>query len=189
MKINPVMSLKKLNNAILHVQNELYENGLWYEDSLLPRIEIYLCSIPRIFYEGFFMHGTTKWESFIGYKEGKLYIPNFSLAHIDNSKYSSVRGLVRHEYGHAFAHQYHDLIEKKAFEMAFGGSYYSEHKKEMSPEAYFTDYAMEYPCEDFAETFKLYLKWKGKLPKKFTNKKLISKWNYVANAIKKASKY
>jgi hypothetical protein len=73
--------------------------------------------------------------------------------------------------------------------MAFGGSYYSEHKKEMPAEAYFTDYAMEYPCEDFAETFKLYLKWKGKLPKKFTNKKLISKWNYVANAIKKASKY
>jgi phosphoribosylamine-glycine ligase len=41
--------------------------------------------------------------------------------------------------------------------------------------------------EDFAETFMLCLKWKGKLPKKFTNNQLIKKWNYVENVIKIAS--
>jgi hypothetical protein len=187
MKINPVISLKKINAAILHVQNELYANGLWYEGSPLTEIEIYFCSIPRIFLKGFFMHETSKWDSFMGYKDGKLYIPKLSLAHLDNSKYSSIRDVVRHEYAHAFAHQYFVLIQKKAFEIAFGGDYNSAYKKEMPADAYFTKYAMEYPREDFAETFMLYLKWKGKLPKKFTNKQLISKWNYVAHIIKKAS--
>jgi len=57
----------------------------------------------------------------------------------------------------------------------------------MSDDAYFTEYAKENSMEDFAETFMLYLKWKGKLPKKFTNKQLIKKWNYVENVLKTAS--
>ena len=187
MKLNPVITLNKLNSALYDVQNEFYRLGLWNEGSPLTEIEIYLCSRPRIFYQGFFMHGVTKWQSFEGYLDGKLYISKYSLGHLQNCKYSSIRDLVRHEYAHAFAEKYQNLIWRNAFEKAFGGTYDSEIKTKMPTSAYFTDYAKTNPCEDYAETFKMYLKWKGKLPKKFTNKQLIAKWNFVASVIKKAS--
>jgi hypothetical protein len=185
---SPVITLSKLNKALYDVQNEFYLLGLWNEGSPLKEIEIYLCSRPRILYQGFFMHGASKWDSFEGYFEGKLYISKYCLLNLFKSKYSSIRDLIRHEYAHGFAEKYQNLIYGKAFEIAFSGTYDSGVKTKMPVETYFTNYAREFPMEDFAETFKLYLKWKGKLPKKFTDKKLIVKWDFVANVIKKASR-
>jgi len=188
MKKSPIIKLSKLNSALYDVQNEFYRLGLWNEGSPLTEIEIYLCSFPRVWTAGLFYHYESSWTKIRGYYEGNMYISKYTLLdYLYKDKYNSVRDLVRHEYAHGFAHHYYDLIEIKAFEKAFGGNYDSGIKSKMPVDAYFTSYARVFPMEDFAETFKMYLKWKGKLPKKFTNKQLIAKWNFVASVIKKAS--
>jgi hypothetical protein len=71
-----------------------------------------------------------------------MYISKYTLLdYLYKDKYNSVRDLVRHEYAHGFAHHYYDLIEIKAFEKAFGGTYDSKNKTKMPTSAYFTDYA------------------------------------------------
>lgn len=187
LKLKLSISTAELNRALYKVQHELYQNGLWNEGSPLTDVEVKLDSTPTLFTQGNFTHAIKKYEHFMGYKEGIIYITQFSLSYLENSKYSSVRDLVRHEYGHAFAEKYDRLIRKKNFENVFGDRYYDAKKNKMPDEAYFTDYAKDNSMEDFAETFMLYLKWKGKLPKKFTNNQLIKKWNYVENVIKIAS--
>ena len=187
LKLKLSISTAELNRALFKVQHELYQNGLWNEGSPLTDVEVKLDSTPTLFTQGNFTHAIKKYEHFMGYKEGIIYITQFSLSYLENSKYSSVRDLVRHEYGHAFAEKYDRLIRKKNFENVFGDRYYDAKKNKMPNEAYFTDYAKDNSMEDFAETFMLYLKWKGKLPKKFTNNQLIKKWNYVENVIKIAS--
>ena len=58
----------------------------------------------------------------------------------------------------------------------------------MEDAAYVSDYAKTMPMEDFAETFMVYLKYKGKIPKSFTHKKLIAKWSFIKRVIKKATR-
>jgi hypothetical protein len=186
-KLKLSVSITQLNRALYKVQNELYINGLWNEGSPLTEVEIIIDSMPTLFNLGIFTHAVSKYKHYMGYKEGIIYITKFSIGYLENSKYSSVRDLVRHEYAHAFAEKYDHLIRKKLFEITFGDRYYSAKMNKMSDDAYFTEYAKENSMEDFAETFMLYLKWKGKLPKKFTNKQLIKKWNYVENVLKTAS--
>jgi hypothetical protein len=51
---------------------------------------------------------------------------------------------------------------------------------EYDPYYHVTKYAATAPAEDFAEVFWLYLKHKGKLPKKFETEAISRKWNFVA---------
>ena len=53
-------------------------------------------------------------------------------------------------------------------------------------ERYVSEYAMRDTREDFAETFMLFLKHKGKLPAKFATKPAIKKkWAAVAEIVKR----
>lgn len=186
---SPFISFKQLNRAIYDAQNDLYRLGLWYDGAPLSEVEIYLCPLPRLQVRGLFYHGENAWSKLAGYYEGKMYIPRISLAHLGNTQYDSLRDVIRHEYAHAFAHHYPKLIFKTEFSKVFGGSYYYEKPSKMRPDAFVSEYAKTIPMEDFAETFMTYLKRKGKMPKSFTNKKLIAKWIFVERIIKKASKY
>jgi hypothetical protein len=186
---SPLITLKQLNRAIYDAQNDLYRLGLWYEGSQLTEVEIYLCPLPRLEVRGLFYHGENAWSKLAGYYEGKMYIPRMSFAHLANTQYDSLRDVIRHEYAHAFAHHYPELIFKTEFSKVFGGSYGYDKPSKMHSDAYASEYAKTIPMEDFAETFMIYLKRNGKMPRSFTHKKLIAKWKFVEKVIKKASQY
>ena len=189
MKKSIYISLKQINRAIFDVQNELYLLGLWYEGAPLTMVEIYSCPLPRLLVRGLFYHGENTWSKMAGYYEGKMYIPQISIAHLSNNQPDSLSDVIRHEYAHAFAHHYPELIFKTLFSKVFGGSYYSNKPSKMHAKSYVSDYAKTIPMEDFAETFMTFLKHKGKLPKPFTRKRITAKWNFVGMIIKKAAKF
>lgn len=184
MKKRFFITIKQLNRAIYDVQNELNMHNLWHEESPLTKVEIYTCPIPRLQMRGVFYHGENTWSKLVGYYEGNMYIPLISLAHLANGQYDSLRDVIRHEYAHAFAHHYPEFIFRSEFSKVFGGSYNCDKTSKMHSDAYVSEYAKTMPMEDFAETFMLYLKRKGKMPKSFSHKKLVAKWNFVEKLIK-----
>jgi hypothetical protein len=188
LKKGKTISYKQTNSALFSVQNELYSVGLWYENSPLTKVEINWCALPHIrMYDalGFFMHGESKFDKLFGYYTGQMYIPAIVLSHLFWQTRGSLRDVIRHEYAHAFAHHHPKLIEKsKEFKSVFGGSYYSEMPSDMEDDAFVSDYAKTIPMEDFAETFMVYVRRKGIIPKTIINKKLKNKWNFIAKTIK-----
>lgn len=184
-----VITYKRALDASFAVQKELYSIGLWYEDSRLIETEVFWCPLPQIkMYDalGFFFHGTNLLDRILGYRTGHIYIPAYVLSDLFWQHCISLRDVIRHEYAHAFAHYYPELIiDSKEFEKIFGGHYYSETPSEMEHSAYLTEYAKTVPMEDFAETFMVYVRRKGVISATVSNIKLQRKWAFIAKTIKK----
>jgi hypothetical protein len=124
-----------------------------------------------------------------GIKTGHIYIRPFCI--LDNLffwQYENIlRENIRHEYGHAFAYHYPNLIyDSKEFKSVFGGDYDYNKPTKMEEDAYISDYAETQPAEDFAEMFSEYVLRQGVISKNITNTKLIAKWHFVDDVIKKA---
>ena len=90
--------------------------------------------------------------------------------------------VLRHEFGHAlegkFSKYFHDERFKKFFGAEYGVIAVARDGDERN---YVSNYARKYTQEDFAETFMLFLKHKGVLPREFSRRKAIRlKWETVA---------
>jgi hypothetical protein len=163
------VDIKKLNRDVYHVNSELDNHGMWTEK--VASIDV--CLVPIGYAYG--------WQWYGG--SGNIHIPRWSLCQFHDfwrDVYTSLKSVLRHEYGHVVADLYPNLVDNKTFEKAFGGKHddrkstlvYDEH-------LYVTEYAATCPSEDFAEVFGLYLKHKGKIPKKFNHKCIAAKWRFV----------
>jgi hypothetical protein len=184
LKKGKIISYKRTNSAAIDVQRELQAIGLWHAESELFNTEVYWCPIPRVNNYGVFFHGTDRLQGMLGYKTGHIYIPGIVLANIFWQHMHSVRDVIRHEYAHAFAHYYPKLIiRSKEFESVYGGKYYSSVPSQMEDEAYVSDYAKTIPMEDFAETFMVFVRRRGVMPKSMKNVKLKKKWKFIAKTI------
>ena len=192
MKSGTIISEDQLNAALQSVHKEFSALGIWNPKVKTYQTNVYLCKIPRINSVGFFMHDIGKKEYLLGYETGNIYIPSVVLDTIFWNNTYTLRDVIRHEYAHAFAHYYRRLIMRSAeFKKVFGGNYLCFQPSNMVDDAYVSQYAQCMPMEDFAETFMVYVRKKGVLPKKYTNKKLILKWKFIAkilNEVKKTSK-
>jgi hypothetical protein len=184
------ITFNQVNAATLHVQREFTHLGLWHAESRLLEANVYWCIIPqpRMWdVQGIFFHGTAFLDRVLGYKDGHIYIPQFILSNMIFGQSFSLRDTIRHEYGHAFAHYYEDLIaHNNAFVDAFGAPYYSYEPVNMPSEAFVSKYASTMPMEDFAETFMVYVRRKGELLPRHTNRLLKRKWKFVERVIKQA---
>ena len=184
MKRNKAITLKQTSSAAIAVQRELHTLGLWNVDSKLANVEIYFYPWSVI-YEGFFYIEPTKFYSFFGFEPGHIYIPKYLLIQLFWQTRCSLRDLIRHEYGHALAYHYEDLIEHSMeFKDVFGGHYYAAETSGMKAEAYISEYAKTMPMEDFAETFMVYVRRKGILPANIKNVRLKKKWMFIKKTIK-----
>lgn len=190
MKQGTAISYNQTNSAAKSVQQELYKIGLWYADTRLYKTEIFWAQMPfvvmPIMAAGVFTHGTSSLQKFMGYAVGHIYIPRVVLSQTLWQNRGSLRDVIRHEYGHAVAHYYPELVVESAkFEKVFGGNYYSGEPAVMLEADYISEYARSLPMEDFAETFMIYVREEGVLPSSFTNKKIINKWNFINDLCKK----
>lgn len=111
---------------------------------------------------------------------GDIVIPSVSVSRW--RKYESVLDVLRHEYGHAYADINGRRINTKRFERAFGGPHdvNEPHPVPEDPDVHVTPYAATTTGEDFAETFWLYLKHKGRPPARLKYKTaILRKWRFI----------
>ena len=99
--------------------------------------------------------------------------------------------VIRHEFGHALATLYpRALSDGGLFVEAFGAKYGPKPAPEIDQANWEFDCVSEYAAdqtrEDFAETFMLFVKHKGKMPRQFAGKPAIKKkWAAVAEIVKR----
>ena len=184
------ITFNQLNAATLHVQREFTHLGLWHAESRLLEANVYWDMMPQPDMwdaQGMFIHRSWILDRMLGYKEGHIYIPQFMPTNLSPGTVFSLRDTIRHEYGHAFAHYYPELIEyNPAFEEVFGGRYFSSEPIDMPEDAFVSEYAAGKPMEDFAETFMVYIRRKGELHPRHNNRLLKRKWKFVERVIKQA---
>lgn len=166
--------------AFQKVRNELSKHGLLRDGSWLDAVQCLHDSLPI---ECVVRKAEGLW------KKEKLAIvfPRFYFA---GGKKDSALDVIRHEFGHALADLYPTALSKGGlFKEAFGAKYGPNPAPDTDPDNWEFDFVSPYAAratqEDFAETFMLFLKHKGKLPAKFATKPAIKKkWAAVAEIVK-----
>ena len=176
------VTFNQLNSAVLEVQDELHQLGLWNEDSRLPRTEVFWCSLPQLIMPsalGFFIPAPTKSSGLIGYEVGSIYIPQWVLTHGFWKNRGSLRDVVRHEYAHAVEYHYPMLATRsKRFKTDFCGPYPGDY--EDVGNIYISKYSSTQQTEDFAETFMFFVRHGGELPSKLNTPHIKRKWKFIA---------
>jgi hypothetical protein len=163
-----VVTMSQLTISVRDVERELERFGFW--DEKLASVEVYL--VPLGYAYG--------WQYYGG--DGSICIPAMSLCKLGDllvHRYSSLRGVVRHEFAHAFADTHSKLITNRKFTNAFGADHDVETSMPYDPESHVTFYSSKNSSEDFAEVFSLYLKHNGRLPERLRTKTITKKWRFI----------
>ena len=164
-----IVTLNRLNRALADVQRELEEHG--FLDSKLQQIDVYLAWCGYAY--GWCWYGDS----------GNIHIPALSLGKLferfSGCSRTSLRDVIRHEYGHALAHTHRGLFCSVPFKRAFGTHHDADVKSDYDPDRHVTPYAATSPSEDAAEVFMLYLKYDGELPERFNTWRIRRKWRFV----------
>lgn len=171
----------QVKRATYDVQRDLYKSGFWFEDTRLNEVTVHWTVLPSKETAGVFYHGTRWLDRIAGFKEGHIFIPSITLSKLLQPRIRvSLRDVIRHEYGHGFAHYYPELIiRSKEFRRVFSGHYYADEPTKVYDSAsYVSSYAQTSPMEDFAETFMVYVRRHGK-PLKNMNERLEAKWKFM----------
>ena len=181
-------SFEQMTDAYNEVRDDLIALGILWRGSKLDKVECYYESIAPI-------AALKGGMGYFSFKDHDIHFPSLYLPFgwLTGSvgEKDSASNVIRHEFGHALADQYPAALKKGGlFREAFGGVYSDKPAPDIDPDNWEFDcvspYAATETREDFAETFMLFLKHKGKLPKKFANKPAIAKkWAAVAEIIKR----
>jgi hypothetical protein len=173
------LSLSELDTAWTKVWREL--DVLGFGCPRLETCQVYLGIVSTAY--GYQWYGDRP----EGRACGDIVLPRISLSHwgdyFGGRPKVSALDILRHEYGHAFADVNRRRIETKRFENAFGWPHEVEYAEgfEYDPEHHVTEYAATTTGEDFAEVFWLYLKHKGRLPRRFDTAPIRRKWKFVGD--------
>ena len=168
MKRINIVTLSRLRRAVRAVRRELREHG--FLSAAVAQVEVYL--VP--------LGGAYGWQDFGG--DSGIYVPAVSLSKLGDllrGRYTSLRDVVRHEYGHCVADLHHGLIRQHRFITAFWAPHGDETPVRFDPEIHVTEYAAKNTSEDWCETFMVYLRHGGRLPVKFDTATIRAKWEFV----------
>jgi hypothetical protein len=113
---------------------------------------------------------------------GEICIPCFSLAKVWDrlrGEYTPLRDILRHEFAHALADTHRSLFRSRLFTEAFGAPHNWKTRWEYHPDHHVSTYAATAPAEDFAETFMIYVRAGGVLPRKWRKTPIQRKWLFI----------
>ena len=186
----PFVSFREMEAKFNKVRKELTGMGLLYDRSALDDVDC--------IYEVFSIDGLAAFAGvmglyrFISDGDGNIHIPALYFAGLLPSVYEDrqILDVIRHEFGHALADRYERHFRGPPFRPAFGANYgeMKVFKHGSWEDRYVTEYATDSTREDFAETFMLFMKYKGKVPARYRGKRAIEKkWDAVRQIVKKIS--
>lgn len=174
----------RVTKAYNQVRGELAELGILADGVYLDEIELVM--VPKI--TGLFLQahgwvfdsGVKSWHRLLGFEGGVIYMAtNKTTADLCGGY--TLTDVVRHEFSHAWYWLDKDYVDGPWFKKTFGHTYssgegpfdpseyvyYEEHPDEFKKAGYHNDYttpyAMHSSYEDFAETFRFYLKNRNSL--------------------------
>lgn len=178
-KRRTVVTLDQLNRANVDVMRELMDYGFW--TPRLNQVQVWL--VPR---------GTAHgWQWYGG--DHSIRIAAFSKARLREAlarkKRTHLRDVLRHEWAHAIASVHRGLFRSRAFREAFGGPHGWDFAWIYDPAFHVSQYAATATSEDFAETFMFFLKYGGRLPRRFDTPVIRRKWRYIARLARRLRLY
>lgn len=168
MSISVVPTTRTFKGALHAVQFELRKQGCW--SAKLARVSTRQTPFG-------FAYG---WQYYRGC--GDIVVPRISVVRLWDRFWGTaipLRDVLRHEYAHAVADSHRSLVRGKTFRCVFGGDHDSETWFEYDVDSHVSVYASSRVCEDFAEVFMYYMKFKGRLPTRFDTPQIARKWNYI----------
>ena len=182
-------SFDQVTDAYNEVRDDLIGLDVLWKRSKLDRV--------KCLYEPLDLHGLAGWMGFYSFDDKNIHFPavfnGFSRKHFQWFDKNSTADTMRHEFGHALADLYPGaLMNGGLFREAFGGVYSEKPAPDIDPDNWEFDcvspYAATETREDFAETFMLFVKYKGKIPAQFKEKPVIvKKWKAVAEIVKRVA--
>jgi hypothetical protein len=183
---NVYLSEGSLKSAFYKVRRELREMGLLADGSKLDSVKIIRETFTWDGLGGMFGGA----YGFYHFDDQNIHVPTIRTAVLD-PRYPERRmvDILRHEFGHALSDKYSRYFSDEEIVKAFGdicGD--GEAAKDDDERNYVSDYARTNASEDFAETFMLYMKHKGNLPKEFRRKAIKAKWAAVESICEKVEK-
>ena len=183
-------SFDDVTKAYNKVRDELIDQGILWRNSKLDKVECLYESIAPI-------AALKGWMGYFDFDDHNIHFPSLYLPigwlFGRAGEKNSALQVIRHEFGHALADRYPETLESGGlFVKAFGSAYGDKPAEDTNPVNwefdFVTPYAASAPREDFAETFMLFLKHKGKLPAKYANKPaIVKKWKAVAEIVKRVA--
>lgn len=178
------VSMEEMEKAFNKVRGELQNMDLLFEGSRLDKVDCY----HERFSAGA-LYAFVGVMGFYDFRDQNIHIPAVYPAGLFPRWYEErdIKDVLRHEFGHALADRYRKFFRSGIFKAAFGASY--GEKKVFDggdwTAEYVTEYASTMTQEDFAETFMLYMKYKGKMPARYRGKRAIEKkWKTVGQIVK-----
>lgn len=197
MKTQPLIkqiytSFEEVADAYNQARDDLIELGLLWRDSKLDNVQCLYEPVAPLSA----VTGT------MGYfaeakKDRSIHFPSLFLpaGWLLGRRYekSIPIDVLRHEFGHALATLYpRALSQGGLFREAFGAKYGPKPAPDTDPANWEFEFVSEYAAkqtrEDFAETFMLFVKHKGKMPRKFAGKPAIrKKWEAVREIVKRVA--
>ena len=177
-------SYEQVSRAYNKVRMELWKLGVLWDGSKLETVGFIHDPIPL----------ECIWRAAEGLWKEELNAIVFPMFYLAGGEKDSSIDIFRHEFGHALADLYPAALKRgSVFLKAFGGAYGDKPARGTDPDDWegrcVSRYAAKQTQEDFAETFMLFVKHKGKIPAKFAKKPVIrKKWKAVAEIVKRVAK-
>ena len=183
-------SFDQVTDAYNEVRDDLIELGILWRGSKLDNVQC--------FYEAIAPYSAiTGRMGYFDFDDHQIHFPSIYLPFgwlmgcVGEKEPAS--DVIRHEFGHALADRYPAALKKGGlFREAFGGVYSDKPAPDIDPANWEFDCVSEYAAsatrEDFAETFMLFVKYKGRIPAQFMGKPVIAKkWKAVAEIVKRVA--
>ena len=164
-----IITIARLNRAVVKVAGELNRHGLW--DDRLREVPVVLVPVGVAY----------GWQWYGG--SGHICIPRVSLLKLHDyftGGYLSLAAVLRHEYGHAVADTHRGLFRSRHFTTAFGRAHEFSGRSQYDPTIHISRYAATNPGEDFAENFMHYIRCRGSLPEKLSTPAIQQKWRFIS---------
>ena len=163
-KVTPHSVNRALNQVLQEMADlDLLTSKVW-------DVPVFTQPMATGLYEGLYVEQTGTVAHTLGFRPRSIYVPLISWGHLAHDllatrRPSSLRDVLRHELGHAFAVEHPSLVcRSRRFRECFGAAY-DDQWQEPSFDAseHVTEYAANSPSEDFAEIFMTYLRCGGDL--------------------------